>query len=158
MMSGSQSQKRSRRGLTTVAVLVCLIVITLIGAALLKVGLAQRKEIRSQEHRLQAEWLAESGLDRALSQLAADGNYRGEEWPIGAQDLSFAGGPSAGQSAGSTAQPTATITITVNRLSENVNRRRIRVQADYPLDPAARSRHTKQMLIDLEPVKAGVAP
>ncbi len=50
------------------------------------------------------------------------------------------------------------ITITVDRVSDNPNRRRIRVQADYPLDPPARSRQTKQMLIDLEPDKGGVAP
>jgi len=158
MMMRSQSQKRSRRALTTVAVLVCLIVITLIGAALLKVGLAQRNQVRAQEHRLQAEWLAESGLDRALGRLAADGNYPGEEWPIRAEDLSVPAGAAPGQPSGSPAQPAAMITITVDGVKENANRRRIRVQADYPLDPPARSRHTKQLLIDLEPEKAGVAP
>ncbi len=158
MLSKSQSQKRSRRALTTVAVLVCLIVISLIGAALLKVGLAQRSQIRSQEQRLQAEWLAESGLDRALGRLAADRSYLGEKWPIRAQELSVPAGPAPGQTSGSPARQTAMITITVDRVRENANRRRIRVQADYPLDPPARSRHTKQMLIDLEPDKAGVAP
>jgi Tfp pilus assembly protein PilX len=154
----SKSQKPSRRALTTVAVLVCLIVITLIGAALLKVGLAQRSQVRSQEHRLQAEWLAESGLDRAVAQLATDKNYPGEAWPIRAQDLGFPASPVLGQTSGSSAQPLGMITITVDRVGENVHRRRIRVQADYPLDPPARSRHTKQMLLDLEPDKAGVAP
>jgi Tfp pilus assembly protein PilX len=158
MMSGSRFERRSRRALTSVAVLVCLIVITLIGAALLKVSLAQRKEVRSQEHRLQAEWLAESGLDRALARLAADRNYRGEEWPIRARDLSLPAASATGQAAGSSAQPVAMIAIIVERVKENGNRRRIRVQADYPLDPPSRSRHTKQMLIDLEPDKAGVAP
>jgi len=158
IMSQSQYRRSSRRALTTVAVLVCLIVITLIGAALLKVGLAQRNQVRSQEHRLQAEWLAESGLDRALGRLAADGKYRGEEWPIRAEDLSVPAGAAPGQPSGSPAQPAAMITITVDGVKENANRRRIRVQADYPLDPPARSRHTKQLLIDLEPEKAGVAP
>jgi len=157
-MIRSQSQQPLRRALTTVVVLVCLIVITLIGAALLKVGLAQRNQVRSQEHRLQAEWLAESGLDRAVARLAADANYPGEEWPILALDLSVPAGPAPGRPAGGSAQPAAMITITVDRVRENGNGRRIRVQADYPLDPPARSRHTKQMLIDLEPEKAGVAP
>jgi Tfp pilus assembly protein PilX len=158
MMSRSRYQKRSRRALTTVAVLVCLIVITLIGAALLKVGLAQRNQVRAQEHRLQAEWLAESGLDRALGRLAADKNYPGEEWPVLAQDLSVPASRAIGHHSGSSVQPAAMITIAVDRVKENGTRRQIRVQADYPLDPPARSRHTKQMLIDLEPDKAGVAP
>ncbi|MGO9465365.1 MAG: hypothetical protein ACLQIB_08390 [Isosphaeraceae bacterium] len=158
MISRSQSQRRSRRALTTVAVLVCLIVISLIGAALLKVGLAQRHQVRSQEQRLQAEWLAESGLDRALGRLAADRNYPGEEWPIHAQDLAVPTGSAPSQSSGSPPQAAAMITITVERVRENGNRRRVRVQADYPLDPPARSRQTKQILIDLEPDKAGVAP
>ncbi len=89
MIGRLQSQKRSRRALTTVAVLVCLIVISLIGAALLKVGLAQRNQVRSQEQRLQAEWLAESGLDRALGRLAADRSYLGEKWPIRAKICLF---------------------------------------------------------------------
>ena len=117
MIAGRESQKRSRRALTTVAVLVCLIVITLIGAALLKVGLAQRNQVRSQEHRLQAEWLAESGLDRALGRLAADRNYRGEEWPIRAEDLSVPRSPRVGEPSGSSAQPAAMITITVDRVA-----------------------------------------
>ncbi len=158
MMSRWRSQNRSRRAMTTVVVLVCLIVITLIGAALLKVGLAQRIQFRSQEHRLQAEWLAESGLDRALGRLAVDGDYVGEEWPIRAEELGVPVGPATGQTGGSSAEPAARITIAVERVKEHTNRRRIRVQADYPLDLPARSRHTKLMLIDLEPDKAGVAP
>jgi len=158
MMIRSEPQKRHRRALTTVAVLVCLVVITLIVAALLKVGLAQRNQIRSSERKLQAEWLAESGLDRALARLAADGDYSGEEWPILAQDLSLGEIPTTGEPARASARPAAMIRISVEHVAQQANRRRIRVQADYGLDPPNRSRHTKQVLIDLEPDKAGVAP
>jgi Tfp pilus assembly protein PilX len=158
MMISSHSCIRSRRALTTVAVLVCLIVITLCTAALVKTGLTQRTQVRSQEHRLQAEWLAESGLDRALARLAADGNYSGENWSIGAQDLSLPKSPSTGQRSGAAAEPAATIVIAVDRVAQQANRRRIRVQADYGLDPPARFRHTKQVLINLAPKEAGVAP
>ena len=157
MMNRARPRARSRRALTTVVVLVCLIVITLIGAALLKVGLAQRKAVRSEEHRLQAEWLAESGLDRALARVTLDRNYRGEEWPIRPEDLSLGALASVGEPSSSAAQPAAVITISVERIAESANRRRIRVQADFPLDPLVRSRHTKQMVIDLEPDKAGAA-
>jgi hypothetical protein len=135
-----------------------LIVITVIGTALIKVGLTQRSQVRSQEHRLQAEWLAESGLDRALARLAADRNYPGEEWPVRGEDLALPVGATTTRSPGSGAQSVAKITITVDRVTEGANRRRIRVQADYPLEPPMRSRQSKQVLIDLEPDKAGVVP
>ena len=54
------------------AVLVCLVIVTLISGALLKVGLAHRDWVRGQERQLQAEWLAQAGLDRALARLAAE--------------------------------------------------------------------------------------
>ncbi len=64
MMARNRSS-RTRRGLTVVAVIVCLIVITITSGAILKVGLAHRDFARSRERRLQAEWLLESGLERA---------------------------------------------------------------------------------------------
>jgi hypothetical protein len=154
----SQRRKRPRRALTSIAVIVCLIVITLISAALLRVGLAQRAQTGVAERRLQAEWLAESGLDRALARLSADRNYSGEEWPILSKDLSLSAGSATSAASGAAARPAALITITVERPGDDANRRRIHVRADYPLDPPARLRHTKQLSIDLEPDKAGVAP
>ena len=72
------------RGITVVAVLVCLIIITMVGLAMLKLGRAQHDQVRTFERRLQAEWLAESGMERALARLASDGSYRGEIWSISA--------------------------------------------------------------------------
>ena len=63
MMTGTKTRSRSR-GMTVVAVLVCLVVITLVTGALLKTVLAQREFARGRERRLQAEWLVESGLQR----------------------------------------------------------------------------------------------
>ena len=42
---------------------------------------------RSQERRLQAEWLAESGAQRAVARLARDHDYTGETWSLTARDL-----------------------------------------------------------------------
>ena len=50
------------RGLTVIAVLVCLIVLTIVSGAVLKVGFARRELARAQERRLQADWLVESGV------------------------------------------------------------------------------------------------
>jgi hypothetical protein len=140
----------SRRGMTTIAVLVCLLIITLISGALLKVGLAQRDLSRERERRLQAEWLAESGADRAIARLTLDRTYTGETWSITARELGL---PEGTASTGSTAEADrsgAIVSIAVEPIAGQANRRRIRVQADYPPDPPRRSRHTKQMLIDLE--------
>ena len=158
MTNASRSQGRSCRGFTTVAVLVCLIVVTIIVAALLKVGLAQRDQVRSQERKLQAEWLAESGLDRALARLAADEKYAGEEWSIPMQELASAGGRAPGQNVGELAKPAGIVTIRVNEVAQHARRRLIHVQADCPVEPPMRVRHTRQVLIDIEPEKAGVAP
>jgi len=151
MIVGTTSN--SRRGMTTIAVLVCLLIITLISGALLKVGLAQRDLSRDRERRLQAEWLAESGADRALARLTLDHTYTGETWPITARELGLPEGTAPTGSTGQADRSGAIVTIAVEPIAGKANRRRIRVQADYPPDPPRRSRHTKQMLIDLEPSK-----
>ena len=53
-----------------------------------KAGLAHRDLVRGQGWpRLQAEWLAESGVQRALARLALDRDYPGERWVLTAADL-----------------------------------------------------------------------
>jgi hypothetical protein len=120
--------------MTAVAVLVCLVVITMIAGVLLKAGRAQRERVRAQERRLQAEWLAEAGIQRALARLAADSGYRGESWEIAARDLES---PDA-----------ALIAIAVEPASEDPSRLRVRARADYPRDPPSRVRHTKQIVVE----------
>ncbi len=63
--------RRRRRGLVSVAVLIALLVIGLVCAGLLKVALSRRAEVGMEERRLQAGWLAESGMDRAVARLMA---------------------------------------------------------------------------------------
>jgi Tfp pilus assembly protein PilV len=155
MMIRAHAAKPSR-GMTVVAVLVCLIIVTLISGAVLKVGLAQRDLARSFERRLQAEWLAESGVERALARLAGDRDYTGETWTVSALDLGQNAAVTAGADKPDSAA--AVITIAVERVPANSSRRRVKVQADYPRDPPRRSRHTKQVTIDLEPGQTGAAP
>jgi hypothetical protein len=116
-----------------IAVLVCLIVLTLIAGALLRVGAAQREEARAEERRLQAEWLAEAGLRRALARLDVDAHYTGETWNIDARELGAA--------------DAATVTIAVERPPGDTKSRTIRVRADYPRDPPRRARCSRQTTI-----------
>jgi hypothetical protein len=146
--------KRSR-GLTVIAVIVCLILITLISLAMLKLGLAQHTQVRAQEHRLQAEWLAESGMQRALAALARDREYAGETWPIQARDLSLPEAPVPDGAVVEHASPAAIVLITVERPPGFPDRRLIHVRADFPPDAPRRARHSKQRLIDLHPDNPG---
>jgi type II secretory pathway pseudopilin PulG len=128
-MIASRATRARRRGLTAVAVLVCLIIITMVSGAVIRVGVARRDEVRAQERRLQAEWLAEAGIQRALARLDADPAYTGETWDIAARDLDSADG--------------AVVTITVGPAAGEPKRKVVRVQADYPRDPSRRARNTK---------------
>lgn len=145
--------KSGRRGLTAVAVLVCLVIVTLISGVLLKIGLAHRDQVRSQQHRLQAEWLAQSGLDRGLSRLAADRAYSGESWKLSHRDLGLP--EVAGQEQG----PAAVVTIQVERAGSPgaAEQRLIKVQADYPPDLPRRTRHSTQVLVEPSALKTGAS-
>jgi hypothetical protein len=144
--------------MTVVVVLVVLVVIALAGSALLKVSMAQRQFARGAERRLQREWLLESGIERVLARLEVDRDYAGETWSISAGDLGLSAGGSPGRTAGNADQAAAVVTIAVERVPADASRRQIRVQADYPRGDLNHARQSKQMLIDLEPKKRGVAP
>ena len=146
------------RGMTVVAVLVCLIILTMISGAILKVSVARRELARSHERRLQAEWLAESGLERAIARLALDRDYSGEMWSLVSHDLGRGEHASKGTAPAKADTPEARITIKVERVPTASNRRSVHVQADYPLDAQGRSRQSKEIMIDLEPSQAGATP
>jgi Tfp pilus assembly protein PilX len=146
------------RGMTVVAVLVCLIIVTLVTSAVLKVGLAQRELARVQERRLQAEWLAQSGIERALARLDDDRAYAGESWSIGASELGLSERAPASARADQESSAAAVVLIAVERVPGDSGRRRVRAQADYPRDPHRRSRHTQEIMIELKPSQRGAAP
>ena len=128
------TRRQQPRGLTAVAVLVCLIIVTMVAGSVLKVALAQRDQTRAQERRLQAEWLAEAGIQRALARLATEPGYTGETWEISASDLGSA--------------DAALVAITVGRGADDGKSRQIRVQADFPRDPPRRARHSKRIVVE----------
>jgi hypothetical protein len=123
---------RPRRGMLAIAVLVCLLVLTIIAGALVRTGAAQRDEVRALERRLQAEWLAEAGIRRALARLEADPGYSGETWDIDARDLGAA--------------DAAAVAIAVERPPGDAKARMIRVRADFPRDAPRRARCSRQVM------------
>jgi hypothetical protein len=148
---------KGRHGLTVVAVIVCFIVMTTVGLAILKLGILQHHQINAQERRLQAEWLAVSGMQRALARLQCDRAYTGEVWLVEPSDLLLKEPASPSRSDAKTGAPAARITIHVEQVPGAALRRMVRVQADCPTDPPRRARHSQHKLIDLELVKPGAA-
>ena len=135
-----------QRAIISVAALVCLLVMTVICGSLLRLVHSERTLVRNQERTLQADWLAESALERAALRLSDDPEYRGETWSLSASDL-------GGQTPG-------VVTINVERLRDTAgsNRRRVTVQADFPIDPPQRIRSRGQAMADIGPGRAGAAP
>jgi hypothetical protein len=125
-----------RSGLVSVAVLIALFVIGLVCAGLLKVAFARRAEVAMDERRVQVEWLAESGLDRAVARLKASVDYTGETWEVSAEDL---GGRGA-----------ATVAIQVEKILDHLDRRKVRIQADYPIGSSLRCRQSRETIVAIK--------
>lgn len=76
-----------RRGATSVIAVATLSLVALVGASLLRLSTLRDRQIREEERRIQADWLAEAGLERTWAQLVADQSYAGEKWDVGSDDL-----------------------------------------------------------------------
>lgn len=127
---------RRRRGAVIVPVLVCFVLIMLICAALIRLVVTERGAGRQDERRLQAEWLAEAGLERAAARLSRTADYTGEAWEITAEEL---GGQDAGR-----------VTIAVETPKDEPRQRHVTVRADYPLAPERRVRERRTLVIELK--------
>ena len=134
---------KGRRGVILVAVIVCTAVASMIFLSTVKTVAAGRRMMQEQSWRLQAAWLAESGLERAAARLAADPGYQGETWNVPAEQL-----------AGSDA---AVVNIEVQPAGEQPDLRLVSVRADYPDHPRHRARQTKRALVQL-PTRKGANP
>ncbi|MBX6314323.1 MAG: hypothetical protein IRY99_15630 [Isosphaeraceae bacterium] len=134
---GSMGQRaRRRRGALAIVVVICLVLVAMFCATLFRVSLARREQVRGEEYRLQAAWLAESGLERAAARLAESPAYPGETWRIAPDEL-------GGQGA-------AVVAIAVEADPSRPDRRRVRAQADFPADSRYQARASQDIVIDLQ--------
>ena len=124
-----------RRGALVIIVMICLLLVSLIGTSLVKLALAQRAQTLREQLRLQANWLAESGVDRAAARLSASPDYEGEEWRLKTAEA-INGKPGR-------------VIIKVSLDTNLLNRRVVSVVADYPSQTEQRARVHKQVVIDL---------
>src|SRR5262245_19206955 len=119
----------SRRGAFTVVVLVSLLVVGMLVASLLRMALLQDRQLGYEQFRLQAGWLAESGLERAVSRSSADSGHAGETWRF-----------EPGQLESSSA---ATVVIRLEKEETNSRLRKIIVEAVYPEVGPHQARQTR---------------
>jgi hypothetical protein len=111
--------------------MICLVLASALTISLVQIVILQRVQVERDEWQVQAEWLAESGIDRAVVQLAANATYAGEEWlpqPAGA------------------ASPLGRIRIQIDR-STSAEELRVTVVADVPHDADERARVRKSTSI-----------
>jgi type II secretory pathway component PulK len=123
-----------------ISVLVSMAVAMALFASWMKTISLEREQMRAQQIRLQAEYLADSGLGRAAAQLAADINYVGETWRIAPDSLAGRG---------------ATVEIRVTSADQR-RARKVRVVANYPAEGLARAQRSREITITLK--KSGEAP
>jgi hypothetical protein len=134
-MIATARRGKQRRGFIAALMLVIIMILTILMGVLLKIMLMRQADLHAAEQRLQAEWLAESGLDRALAKLASAPNYTGETWEIPATEL-------AGRDDG-------LVVIAVEAVPGKPSARLIRARADYPKAELRRSRDTRTLTVDL---------
>jgi len=115
--------RTTRRGAILVAALMCFLVISLLVALAGQRILQQFREAKRREQQWQSEWLAESGVRRAIARLRSDSRYQGETWNIAAEELSGRSDPAGGQ-----------VVIDVATPPDDDTKRVIHIQARYPAD------------------------
>ena len=113
----------SRRGAVLVAAMVCVLILTLMSAALLRTVSLAREQSRSEARRMQAECLADAAVERAVARLRAEPKFEGEKWDITADEL----------------QAAAPAAIAI-RVESNDEVWKVRIQADFPGDATLRAR------------------
>ena len=131
--------KRSQRsGFALAIALVALAVVMVLVAGWAQLALVQSREAQATLERLQAVWLADSAIERAMARLQVEPNYRGETWQISAAEF--------GRAAAESDPPLGTAVIAVE---PRAGARQITVRADFPAGDRRTNRVSKQATFEL---------
>jgi type II secretory pathway component PulK len=110
-----------------VMAIVVIVVATALAAAMVQMALAQRLQFETERRRVQAEWYAQAGLDRAAVAAEKSKDYTGEEWTIAESSTR-----------------SAQIQITVDRDAEPA---RLTVAVEYPVGELHRARCRRELTL-----------
>lgn len=124
---------QARRGGIMVVAMVCLVLTTLILGSLLKLVTMHHTQSRFEQQRVQADWLAEAGLERAADNLSRDAGYSGENWQISAEEI---GGTNTGS-----------VEIAIKPSPGNRDERIASVVATFPADTTRYAKRSKTAVV-----------
>ena len=134
----AMKRARSRRGGALVAALATLLVVMLVAGAVVRSRVIAHRQARQSQQQLQAEWLAESAIERARAQLVHSATFSGETWRPAMQSIS--GGESP-----------ATVEIRIESVEASNETRRIVAVATYPNVDLRRVTVRRELTISLSP-------
>jgi Tfp pilus assembly protein PilX len=124
MHHASKTTRFARRGTVLVAVLLFTAVILMLVTTMAGQLTRDHRQTRIAEQELQACWLAESAVQRAVRSLQESPDYAGETWQV----------PAAILGAGEAAR----VEIRVEPPGEEAADRRLRIEVRYPDHPTQR--------------------
>lgn len=127
--------RRNRKGTVLVIFMISLAMLSMTAAAMVRVTLLQRSMVRNNELRIQSEWLFQSAVAKASSELKSNSEYNGEEWNIAAESLG---------------QPFAAVAkISIKPVDGKTNERQASIIVIYPPDNAERATVSRSATISL---------
>jgi len=124
-----------------IPVLVILMILGGFSLTLVRTLAAKRQLLRNEAQRIQAEWLAEAGVERAAAKLRTNDETASETWNIPADEL---GGRGAGK-----------VTITLEESKPDSMRRHVRIEAEYPVDEASKAVVHREFDVNLDSTNPG---
>lgn len=110
--------------------MISLLLVSAIAVSLVRLALTQQRQVRREQIRLQAEWLAEAGLERGAARLRRDPAYQGEQWQIPPEQLD--------------GRHSALVQITVRPDEETDRATTLNTVATYPEETEHRAQVTRQ--------------
>lgn len=76
-----------RRGAALLVAIVAVTMVAALGLVMVRSTLVAKANQETAAARLQADWLAEAGIERAAARYAANPEYSGETWTIAPESL-----------------------------------------------------------------------
>ena len=95
MRNCAVSRRKPTSGFVLAFVLICLTVITLALTTMISRVSLGRHHVIQRQRQVQAQWLAESAVDRAAAQWQRDPAYRGETWQLASETIGNRGSAQA---------------------------------------------------------------
>jgi hypothetical protein len=136
LLAATGISHRRRRGAVLAAALVEFAVAAAILFTVLQGMVSHQRQLLIEQRQLQAQWLAQGGVDRAVAQLRKSADYRGETWRVPADELD---GTAPGE-----------VKINLDAVADQPDDLHLIVEANYPSDSVHSSQQTREAIIHLK--------